>query len=91
MTQHDAVVVGAGPTGLACGIELQQRGLNVILDLVPNHTSTQHPWFLESRSSRENPKRDWYVWQDAKPDGSLPNNWQSSFIGPAWHLDEVGY
>ncbi len=65
------------------------RGLKVILDLVPNHTSTQHPWFLESRSSRDSPKRDWYVWQDAKPDGSLPNNWQSSFIGPAWRFDEI--
>jgi alpha-glucosidase len=65
------------------------RGLKVILDLVPNHTSTLHPWFLESRSSRDNPKRDWYVWQDAKPDGSLPNNWQSSFIGPAWRFDDL--
>ncbi|HEX4095406.1 MAG TPA: alpha-amylase family glycosyl hydrolase, partial [Caulobacteraceae bacterium] len=51
------------------------RGLKLILDLVPNHTSDQHPWFLESRSSRDNPKRDWYIWKDAKPDGSPPNNW----------------
>ena len=63
-------------------------GLKVILDFVPNHTSNQHPWFQESRSSRLNPKRDWYVWRDAKPDGSLPNNWESEFGGPAWTFDE---
>ena len=63
------------------------RGLKVILDFVPNHTSDQHPWFRESRGSRNNPKRDWYVWRDAKPDGSLPNNWESEFGGPAWTLD----
>jgi alpha-glucosidase len=62
-------------------------GLKIILDLVPNHTSNQHPWFLESRSSRVNPKRDWYVWRDPKPDGSPPNNWESEFGGPAWTFD----
>jgi len=62
-------------------------GLKVILDLVPNHTSDQHPWFIESRSSRDNPKRDWYLWRDPKPDGGAPNNWLSEFGGSAWTLD----
>jgi alpha-glucosidase len=65
-----------------------RRGLKVIIDLVPNHTSNQHPWFLESRSSRDNPRRDWYVWADPKPGGGLPNNWLSVFGGPAWEWDE---
>jgi alpha-glucosidase len=68
--------------------EAHTRGLKVILDLVPNHSSDQHPWFLESRSSRENPKRDWYIWKDPEPDGSVPNNWVSVFGGPAWEWDE---
>ena len=63
------------------------RGIRVLLDFVPNHTSDEHPWFVESRSSRTAPKRDWYVWADPKPDGSPPNNWMSSFGGPAWKLD----
>jgi alpha-glucosidase len=63
------------------------RQLHVILDFVPNHSSDQHPWFAESRSSRTNPKRDWYVWRDAKPDGTPPNNWQSMFGGSAWQWD----
>jgi alpha-glucosidase len=65
------------------------RGIRVVVDLVPNHTSDRHPWFLESRSSRDNPKRDWYVWADSKPDGSPPNNWISSFprAGRAWTFD----
>jgi alpha-glucosidase len=67
--------------------EAHKRGIRVILDLVLNHTSDQHAWFLESRSSRDNPKRDWYVWQDAKPDGALPNNWYSTFGGSAWEHD----
>lgn len=63
------------------------KGLRLLLDLVPNHTSDQHPWFLESRSSRTNPKRDWYLWRDPAPDGGPPNNWQSEFGGEAWELD----
>jgi glycosidase len=64
-----------------------QRGLKVIIDWVPNHSSDQHPWFEASRSSRTNPKRDWYTWRDPTPDGSPPNNWLSVFGGPAWTLD----
>jgi alpha-glucosidase len=67
--------------------EAGRRGIRVLLDLVPNHTSDQHPWFVESRSSRAAARRDWYVWADAKPDGSPPNNWVSSFGGPAWTPD----
>ncbi len=66
-----------------------ERGLKVIVDWVPNHTSDRHPWFVESRSSRHNRRRDWYVWRDARPDGSPPNNWQSVFGGPAWEWDEA--
>jgi alpha-glucosidase len=65
-----------------------RKGLKIILDYVPNHTSDEHPWFVESRSSRQSAKRDWYIWRDAKPDGSLPNNWESFFGGPAWTWDE---
>jgi alpha-glucosidase len=65
------------------------RRLRLILDYVPNHSSDQHPWFLESRSSRRSPKRDWYVWRDPKPDGSPPNNWLSEFGGSAWTFDEA--
>jgi alpha-glucosidase len=61
--------------------------LKVIIDQVYSHSSDQHAWFEESRSSRDNPKSDWYVWADAKPDGSPPNNWQSVFGGPAWQWD----
>ncbi|MDH3456196.1 MAG: alpha-amylase family glycosyl hydrolase [Gemmatimonadota bacterium] len=63
-------------------------GLKVLIDFVPNHSSDQHSWFIESRSSRANPRRDWYVWRDPKPDGSPPNNWLSVFGGSAWELDE---
>lgn len=62
--------------------------MKLILDLVPNHTSHQHPWFIESRSSRTSPKRDWYIWNDGLHDGGLPNNWLSVFGGPAWEWDE---
>lgn len=64
------------------------RGIKVLIDLVANHTSDQHAWFADSKSSKGSSKRDWYVWRDANPDGSLPNNWQSAFGGPAWQLDE---
>jgi alpha-glucosidase len=72
------------------------RGLRVVLDFVPNHTSDLHPWFVESRSSRNNPKRDWYLWRDAAPAADdwkparerVPNNWMSHFGGPAWTWDE---
>jgi alpha-glucosidase len=62
-------------------------GLRIITDLVFSHTSDEHPWFIESRRSRESPKADWFVWADAKPDGSPPSNWQSVFGGPAWTWD----
>jgi alpha-glucosidase len=64
-----------------------EQGQKIILDLVPNHTSDQHPWFQESRSSRENPKRDWYIWKDPGPGGREPNNWRSEFGGSAWAYD----
>jgi alpha-glucosidase len=63
------------------------RGLKVLLDYVPNHTSDHHPWFVESRSSRDNARRDWYLWRDPAPDGGVPNNWLSVFGGSAWELD----
>jgi alpha-glucosidase len=64
-----------------------ERGLKLLLDFVPNHSSDQHPWFVESRASRDNPKRDWYIWRDPAPDGGPPNNWQSYFGGSAWEYD----
>ncbi|MBU0512685.1 MAG: alpha-amylase, partial [Chloroflexi bacterium] len=66
--------------------EAHQRGIKIIIDWVPNHSSDQHPWFIESRSSRDNPKRDWYIWRDPTPLGP-PNNWGSFFGGPAWTFD----
>ena len=66
---------------------MHQRGLRLILDFVPNHTSSEHPWFVESRTSRTNPRRDWYLWRDPAPDGKPPNNWQSHFGGSGWTLD----
>ncbi|WP_085808584.1 alpha-amylase family glycosyl hydrolase [Sphingomonas sp. TZW2008] len=65
------------------------RGLRLLLDFVPNHSSTQHPWFVESRSSRDSPKRDWYIWRDPARDGGPPNNWISDMGGPAWAWDET--
>ena len=64
------------------------RGLRLILDWVPNHTSDDHPWFRASRASRDNMRRDWYIWRDPDPDGNPPNNWLSHFGGSAWELDQ---
>ena len=73
--------------------EAHRRGIRVVLDLVLNHTSHQHPWFVESRSSRNNPQRDWYVWNDGRRDAAgnqiPPNNWDSTFDGTAWEYDEL--
>ncbi|RIP34270.1 alpha-glucosidase [Staphylococcus gallinarum] len=66
---------------------IHKRGMKLILDLVVNHTSDEHPWFIESKSNKSNPKRDWYIWKDGKPDGSEPNNWESIFNGSAWEYD----
>ena len=66
--------------------EVHRRGMKLILDLVLNHTSDEHPWFLESRASTDNPKRDWYIWREGR-DGHPPNNWESIFRGPAWTRD----
>ena len=68
---------------------LHQRGIRLILDFVPNHTSDRHPWFLEAKSGREAAKRDWYIWRDPAPDGGPPNNWVSIAGGEAWTLDET--
>jgi len=74
---------------------LHARGMKLVMDLVVNHTSDEHPWFRESRSSRDNPKRDWYWWRDPRPGhepgtpGAEPSNWGASFSGPAWTFDEA--
>ena len=73
LADFDAVLAGA-----------HARGLRIIIDQVWSHTSDRHPWFLESASSRDSPKADWYVWADAKADGTPPNNWLASFGGPSW-------
>ena len=65
----------------------QERGIRIILDLVPNHTSDQHAWFIQSRSSITHPKRGWYIWKDPSPEGTVPNNWQAFFGGSAWEYD----
>ena len=67
---------------------VHERGLRLIVDLVPNHSSSQHPWFRAARSSRSDPHRDYYLWRDPAPDGGPPNNWVSHFGGSAWTLDE---
>lgn len=69
--------------------KIHDMGMKLILDLVPNHSSSEHPWFIESRQSRDNPKRDWYIWRDPAPDGGPPNNWLSIFGGPAWTYDDA--
>jgi alpha-glucosidase len=66
-----------------------ERGIRVLVDYVPNHTSDRHPWFVESRASPQSPRRDWYVWRDPAPGGGPPNNWISMFGGPAWEWDEA--
>ena len=66
---------------------IHARGMKILMDLVVNHTSDHHPWFIEARSSKDSPKRDYYIWSDPK-DGGLPNNWESHFSGPAWEYDE---
>ena len=73
LADFDALLAGA-----------HARGLKLIIDQVWSHTSDQHAWFIESASSRDNPKADWYVWADAKPDGTAPNNWMAVFGGPSW-------
>jgi alpha-glucosidase len=67
--------------------DAESHGMKIVLDLVPNHTSDRHAWFQEARASRNNPRRDFYIWRDPKSDGSPPNNWRSSFGGSAWTLD----
>lgn len=66
-----------------------ENKIKVIIDYVPNHTSSEHPWFLESKSSKNNAKRDWYIWKDPRQGGGPPNNWLSYFGGPAWELDKI--
>ena len=67
---------------------IHERGMKLGMDLVVNHTSDEHPWFVESRKSKDNPYRDYYIWRDPK-DGKEPNNWTSYFTGPAWEFDEA--
>ena len=75
--------------------DLHRRGMRLVMDLVVNHTSDEHPWFVESRSSRDSAKRDWYWWRPARPGhepgtpGAEPTNWESFFSGPTWALDET--
>ena len=69
--------------------EAHARDIKIVMDLVINHSSDEHRWFAESRQSKDNPYRDYYMWRPANPDGSLPNNWGSIFSGPAWEYDET--
>lgn len=68
--------------------EVHSRGMKLLLDFVPNHSSNEHPWFQESKKSKDNPKRDWYIWKDPAEDGGPPTNWRSVFGGSAWEYDE---
>ena len=75
-------------TSTACWPTPTTAGMRLVIDWVPNHTSSEHPWFVASRSSRDDPKRDWYIWRDPGPDGAPPNNWRQAFRdAPAWTLD----
>ena len=67
---------------------LKARDMKLMIDIVVNHSSTEHEWFKQARSSKDNPYRDYYIWKDPAPDGGVPNNWQSKFGGPAWQYDE---
>jgi alpha-glucosidase len=67
--------------------DAHQRGIRIVVDFVPNHTSDKHPWFMESRRSKKSPKRDWYIWRDPVQGGGIPNNWMSAFGGSAWEWD----
>jgi alpha-glucosidase len=67
--------------------DVHGRGMRLLLDFVPNHTSDQHPWFIDARSSRAAARRDWYIWRDPQPGGGPPNSWQSAFLGSAWEWD----
>ncbi|WP_214720759.1 alpha-glucosidase [Exiguobacterium sp. s192] len=69
--------------------QAHERGIKIVMDLVVNHSSDEHAWFAESRKSKDNPYRDYYIWRSAHEDGTLPNNWGSIFSGPAWELDEA--
>ena len=69
--------------------EVHRRGMRLVMDLVVNHTSSRHPWFIESRAGRNSPYRDYYIWRDPAPGGGPPNNWGANFGGPAWTLDEA--
>ena len=73
----------------ACIAKAHDLGMRLLIDIVPNHTSHEHPWFAASRSSRDAPQRDYYIWRDPAADGGPPNNWTSVFGGPAWTLDEA--
>ena len=89
VTDHQAVdpVFGTLADFEAVIREAHARDIRVIVDYIPNHTSALHPWFVDSRSSRQARRRDWYVWRDPAPDGGPPNNWRSAFGGSAWTLD----
>ena len=86
---------GRSPTSTSSSAQAHARGIRIVMDLVVNHTSDEHPWFVESRSSKDSPKRDWYWWHppregmEAGAPGAEPTNWHSFFSGPAWELDEA--
>jgi alpha-glucosidase len=90
VSDYDGVDPAFGELGDLEGLvaDAAARGIHVVLDLVPNHTSSRHPWFEDARSSRSSPHRDWYVWADGRADGQPPNNWQSVFGGPAWTRED---